>query len=404
MATAYNPKIVTDGLAALVDFANPKSFSPNTFPEGLDIYSWYVPKRGNTTGNGCTVEQDLVTPRSPVGGIPMKMNVTGNDPHIGSYNTATWNISTAANLQTWRVSVYAKASTTLTNCEIYIFGANSSGVSFVDGSYIGITNKTITVTTEWQRFDHLITFNNASVAFIQMRLDGPNSGGAGTTVWWDGLQVEPVAVTRFNPRGNQNYSNTFDLVDNSSDTIFSYPVYDSSGFLTFDGTNNYADLSVGTLGSVITVEMLVKMKSLSNVMPFGFTAYDVYTFSGQLGFNTAASDRYGLTSTQTTDLGILNNWRHFCFVMFNDVSLGSLPYTNNKIYVNGISYPLSQTAGTQSGTPRSFTNGLVRLSGWRSDSQYKMPMDLAIFKIYNKQLTDAEIQQNFAASRGRYGV
>lgn len=398
MATAYNSKIVTDGLAALVDFANPKSFSPNVFPSGLDIYSWYVSKKGNANGNFCTVEQDFTTSKSPAGGIPMKMNVTGNDPHIESYNTSIWNISTAATGQVWVISVWVKASVATTVESPVIFEVNSSG------NYTQVFSNNIAVTTEWQRISTTRTFTNVTTAFIQMRLDGPNTGGTGQTIWWDGLQVEPVSLTRFNSKHNSNYSNTFDVVDNSSDTIFSYPVYDSTGFLTFDGTNNYADLSVGTLGSVITVEMLVKLKSLTNRMPFGFTNYDVYTSSSAIGFNTAASDVYGLTSTQTTNLGILNNWRHFCFVMFNNVSSGSLPYTNNKIYVNGTSYPLTQITGTQSASTRSFTDGLVRLSGWRSDTQYKMPMDLAIFKIYNKQLTDTEIQQNFNACRGRFGL
>jgi hypothetical protein len=110
MAVGYNPKIVTDGLVSVIDFANPKSFSVNTFPNPLDIYGWYVPKRGNNTGNACTVAQDFDTPKSPAGGIPMRMDVTGNDPHISSTNASTWNISTVLNSQTWRVSVYAKAS------------------------------------------------------------------------------------------------------------------------------------------------------------------------------------------------------------------------------------------------------------------------------------------------------
>lgn len=407
MAVFSGPEIVNSGLIAAIDFANPKSFSTNTFPSGQDIYGWYVPLRGNATGNGCTVERDYTTSRSPADGVPLKMIMTGTgDPHIGSYNAPKWNISTAVTGQTWKVSVYAKSSVPMNNCEIYIFGANSLGVSsIVGGGWYGISSKTISVTTEWQRFDHFITFNNAEIAYIQMRLDGPNQTGLeNEAVWWDGLQVEPVSLTRFNPKYNQNYSQIFDLVDASSDTVFSYPAYNETGYITFDGTNNYADLSVGTLGDVITVEMLAKLNSSSSLMPFGFSNYDVYSGSSTLSFNTGASDRYGLDPTDALNAGVFGNWRHFCFVMFNNTSLSGIPYTNNKIYVNGVSYPLTQILNTQSPSVRSFTNGLVRLSGWVTSTQYKMPMDLALFKIYNKQLSDAEIQQNFEATRSRYGI
>lgn len=397
MSCHAGPNSVEDGLSLCLDFKNKRSFSPNTFPDSLDIYKWYTAIRGNNGGNNCTVAQDFSTSKSPAGGIPMRMDVTGNDAHIGSYNVSQWNVSTATTGQTWRVSVYAKASTALNDCQIFIFGCNSSGsASIPGGGWYGIASKALSVTPDWQRFDHYITFNNAEIAYIQMRLDGPDSNGAGTSVWWDGLQVEPVALTDFNPNHNQNYSKITNLVTNqSAATIFTYPTYSNSGSLNFDGSTDYADVSAGTLGSVITVEMIAKLNSYN--MPFGFNGYDVFAASGELGFNTGASDRYGLTSEQTTLLGIFNNWKHFCFVMVNNTSASSNPYTNNKIYVNGISYPLTQTVGSQNPNVKSFGDGSLRLSGWMSSSSYKMPMDLSLFKIYNRQLTDEEITQNFNA-------
>jgi hypothetical protein len=90
--------------------------------------------------------------------------------------------------------------------------------------------------------------------------------------------------------------------------------------------------------------------------------------------------------------------------MVNNTSLSNNPYTNNKIYINTVNQTLSQTAGTQSAPLRSFTAGTGRISGWTTDSLYKIPMDLITFKIYNKQLSQTEIQQNFNALRGRYGL
>ena len=64
-------------------------------------------------------------------------------------------------------------------------------------------------------------------------------------------------------------------------------------------------------------------------MIFGFNLYDVWTQNGAMGFNTASSDQYGISSTQVTNLGLLNQWKHYVFEMRSDVS-----YTNNKIYIN----------------------------------------------------------------------
>ena len=406
MATNYNSKIVTSGLITAMDFANPKSFSPNTFSNGLDIYSWYVAKRGNNTGNACTVEQDFITPRSPVGGIPMKMNVTGNDPHISSYNTATWNISTVANLQTWRLSVYAKASTTLNNCQIYIFGANSSGVSVVSGSYIGITSKTITVTTEWQRFDHFITFNNANVAFIHMRLDGPNADGSGTTVWWDGLQVEPVNLTAFNSKYNANYSSSTDLITSASSTITNYPAFTGQN-LSFDGVDDFLTIPNTSYPSAVSDNF---SQELWFRVPAAATWSDG-TNRGSIFTRGAYAGSHGIIRNVTDNS--IGFW-----VRGSTSGLGSASATitrdawyqvvgtwngaTARIYVNGA---LSSSANiTLAGTFTSTTWFVGSIQAQSGAVGNRFQGDVSNLKIYNRLLTDFEVAENFAAMRGRFGI
>lgn len=171
----------------------------------------------------------------------------------------------------------------------------------------------------------------------------------------------------------------------------------SPGYITFDGTTTYADFSISNISTTVTFELLVRMKGLSSNMPFGWGSYDLYGNAGALGFNTANSDVYGLTATQVTNLGILNNWVHLVCEMRSDVS-----YTNNKIYVNGNIQTLSQVLGAENAPTRTFNSGNGRISGWRGDTNYKTNMDLAIFKVYNRALTAAEVKQNYNAIRGRY--
>jgi hypothetical protein len=394
MAITAGPKVVEDGLVLSYDFANKKSFSANVHPGSTNIYDWYVGIRGNDGANQSTLSKDTI--ESPVGNTPLRMDVTGSDPHLGSYNSLAWNLDEATSGDTWTVSVYAKASTN-TTCAIFIFGINASG------QYIEAPAGSRSITTEWQRISFTHTFANSNTVYIQSRLDGPEPSGAGQTVWFDGWQVERGSTatnfTSFHSGGNildlSRKGNAGNLVNSPA---FSEDKY---GALVFDGSNDYIDFSAPAIASsnTATVEMWCKIKSFSNTMPFGWFAYDVYCSGGQMGYNTFNSDRYGLTSTQVTDLELLNNWKHYVFEMRSDVS-----YTNNKIYVNGENQSLSQTVGTESSGNRSFNNGNGRISGVRLNNLYRIPMDCAIFKVYDRALTPIEIKQNFEATRGRFNI
>ena len=97
----------------------------------------------------------------------------------------------------------------------------------------------------------------------------------------------------------------------------------NNGYFILDGTNDYIDFSVPNVGTTLSIEMWVRSKSfVINGMFLGFNIYDVWTGNGGLGYNTGASDVYGLTSTQVANLGLLNQWKHYVFEMRSDV-----PYT-----------------------------------------------------------------------------
>lgn len=407
MAVSYGTQVSTNDLVFYLDAGNYKSFSTNTFSSSLDLYTWYVSKRGNNTGNTCTVEQDFSTDRSPAGGIPMKMNVTGNDPHIGSYNAATWNISTALNGQTWRVSFYAKASTTLNNCEVYIFGANSSGNAAISGGgWYGITAKTITVTPQWQRFDHFITFSNADVAFIQMRLDGPNSGGAGTTVWWDGLQVERTSsLTAFKPQYNPNGSSWFDLISRNPGTLINAVSYTdaNSGSLVFDGVNDYVSIANNDSmrpATELTVECVIYPTSTpaswSQLIGYGQADYTNGNYLLFLETGTTlcrALARVNNTEYRcnTSYTAPLNQYTFITFTMKCGDAIRS--------YFNGVpNITTSLPAGT-------FTyNGTTSAYQIGSPGGSWYPGRISIMRMYSRALTATEVFNNFNSLRGRYGI
>ena len=174
-------------------------------------------------------------------------------------------------------------------------------------------------------------------------------------------------------------------------TLSNGPTYNGVGYLTFDGSDDYANFYAPSLGTTTTVEMLCKIGSGYNGrMFFGFLYYDVWCGSGNLGYNTAAGDVYGISSNSVTSLGLVNNWKHYVFEMRSDVS-----YTNNKIYINGVSQSLSQLQGGEQAAARNFNSGSGRISSWLASLNYPMPMDTIYFRVYNRALTTSEILLNY---------
>ena len=153
----------------------------NVIPSPLNIYSWMAP----AGANNATLSSDRATV-SPAGGVPMLMAVSGADPYTNTYNAPYWNVAPAAVGQTWRASVYVKASTT-TQAGIFLFGANAAG------TYLDVNASTETVGAPWILISLQLTLTNPSSTFMQIRLDGPDAGGAGQSIWWDQLQLYRIS-------------------------------------------------------------------------------------------------------------------------------------------------------------------------------------------------------------------
>lgn len=168
------------------------------------------------------------------------------------------------------------------------------------------------------------------------------------------------------------------------------------GYFEFDGVNDNIPFTLTNFGTTTTVEIWMKMKAFAEGMPFGFDRYDIYTGYSAMGFNTGAGDSYGLTPAQIASLGLLNQWKHYVFEMRSDVS-----YTNNKIYINGQLQVLSQNGGNELVSNRNFNGGLGKISGWLAGG-YHQAMDIALFRVYNRSLTQAEITNNYNAFRKRF--
>lgn len=185
----------------------------------------------------------------------------------------------------------------------------------------------------------------------------------------------------------------------SNGVLINNPTFNTSngGGVEFNGSN-YCNFFAPNLNTTTTVEMWCKIgNSYNNRMFFGWSSYDVYCGSNHLGYNTSNGDVYGISSTRVSSLGLVNKWVHYVFEMKSDVS-----YTNNKIYINGVSENLSQQQSTENPSQRNFNNGYGRIAGWLNSVGYLMPMVCSTFRVYNRALNQEEILQNYNTMRSKF--
>jgi hypothetical protein len=163
--------------------------------------------------------------------------------------------------------------------------------------------------------------------------------------------------------------------------------------------NTKIDFSANELtASRITVEMWALVDDFASGMFFGWYIHDVWTAGGTLGYNTGQGDVYGIPAARINQLNIRDRWAHYVFVM----QAGD--YNQNKIYINGVEQSLSQQYSNQYTPYTNFNSGNGRIGGWRLENSYQQVMDLGIFKIYNRQLTQAEITTSYNENLARFST
>ena len=403
MAVSVGPDCIENGLVLSLDPATTNTYSKNVHPKPNDIYGWFFDNSG--FASNCIVSKDT-TIVSPVGGNPLRMFVTGSDPQIQSYNAPIWNLFPASIGETWTVSVYVRATRPGTNGQLYLFGADNTGSAF--GTNSEISGPSVSFDTEWTRISNTFTFTK-NVSYIQTRLDGPDNGFVGQTIWWDGLQVE-----------NQSSATTFDgtrtttasIVDKFDNVIrpINAPTYNSVGYFDFDYTKSQY-LSLNNLSSLqfldrspYTLEAWVYptrnpgannytgIFDRESTISTGRNGYNIY-FLGSAGTQTVWVTERFMDSSATSAVVYLdqsvtvNNWQHI---------VATYDGTNLSLYRNGVLGNAVTATGNITNTTKSLNIGV------RGGNYFGGRISNA--KVYNRALTATEVAQNFAALRSRFGI
>ncbi len=84
--------------------------------------------------------------------------------------------------------------------------------------------------------------------------------------------------------------------------------------------------------------------------------------------------------------------------------MNSNSVTNNKIYVNGVQQILAQQYASPNNSTATFNGGIGRIGSWTINTNFIQPMYVTTFKIYNRELSAAEILTKFNKSKARHGL
>jgi hypothetical protein len=243
----------------------------------------------------------------------------------------------------------------------------------------------------------------------------------------DGLLVHlDAANKRSYPGSGDAWLNLAPYPDRSGSFADGVPPVVANGYASFTGVDspqsprvlvgaNFGSqiLEISELTEYVTVDMWLKLKTAltadddAKYICGWNTAYAVQVNGDALGYTGAAqtNEIYGIGNA--SELGLFNNWKHYCFVMLD--SRNGPTISDHKIYINGQSQVLSAQNGTVTqayfklnpftsclfGFPsRNFTGG----------ASATLNSDIAIVKVYTRQLSQAEVLQNFNAHKGRFNI
>jgi hypothetical protein len=345
----------------------------------------------------------LISELSPIG-TPAYRVV---DDNASSYLSCSNNITVPNDSNTYTLSIYIKKT----------FGATSARLGFNSGLTGGATavqlsqrfNSDTGVSSSgssedlglWWRWQFSLTNNgtgNTSLYCSFFPATGfydsvDNSSATGTAVV-SAIQVEQSSFAT--PFVNGTRSNTqalLDLTGNNTITANSL-TYASDGSFSFNGSSNFA--SVQTALDAKTIISWVKLSTSAggDYVVYGLDANGSDNWFGVNAnkvnlFATQFSDVNNFTVSGTTDLNTTNFYQ-ICGIIDGQTA---------RVFLNG----KLENSVTQAFTIGAW-NTAPTISRRGSLTQRYFPGIISSVSVYNRALSEDEVQKNFNAIRGIYGL
>lgn len=393
MSLSHAPQTVTNGLAFYYDMSNSKkswlgATTTNLISNG-DMSS------GITGYNTYETTPTIVTANDVPSTYGITRNVLqstgkatpGGGGTYGGFNMTAPSFTAG---QPYTISFYARS----------LGGSMTFGFSNQNGSGDNSNfSTTWTLTGQWQLF----TKTTTSLDLVKTQMYFYNSNLANTSFQIADLQIENRSfASPFTLTSRSNTQNILDLTKNLTITSTSL-TYNSDGSFSFDGAANYIDTgsyfnSIITGTSAFSLEFWINpgTTQVSNADIFGnhsdaFTGIVIqqngsttnqFYFAVGNGAAFTSSSNFNLTASVYNHLIVAKN------------------STYTSVYVNGTRVVYDNiTASISPNTNYTVKIGLGYQGGVRFFNG-KIP----VAKIYNRELSTAEVVQNYNAHRGKYGL
>lgn len=284
----------------------------------------------------------------------------------------------------WARSVTASAVGTTGSYQIYNYGATTpSGYS---------TGFTLGPVGVWQKYTLTFTPNNP----LAISYWFPGAGGIKYDI--SNIQFEPGTVANnFAPGTRANTETIRDLTNNNIITANSL-TYESNGTFSFNGSSNLITFPENTIFNTQTptVEVWVRTNATSQ-NGFFFEKGNVNTQYAlfQEGANITWRHTTNVGSLVAPAASFINTSQYAQIV-------GTYTAGDRRIYVNGIQVASDSLNYT---LPTNSSGCSIGVYGGATGSRgYYFNGTIGVVKVYNRALSAAEVQQNFNALRGRYGL
>ncbi len=402
MACAAGPDVSESGLVLALDGGNNKSHSSNRFISyGSGLITQDISFQVNGNGTFQRVAAGTV-----IGGYVVKTTDVVYSYALGSNGCHYHGNSAPIPAGSYATFSFDYLVTGATTYPITDFLANFE--NYGGGALSGSVATANILQNVWQRrtFTSGPTFSAGTQAmFLYPGSCGGRLADSGT-IYFRNPKVEWTNVDT----GDGNFSSMpnvttwYDMSGNGNNgTLTNTPYFfignastGSNGYISFDGTNDYIDcgnasslsITVGTVCAWFKKPLGSGYKGLVDKGRDGYGAWslNVDEISNRAKFKAyiSGSNREILASS---DYGN-NVWTYVC---------GVYDGTTLSIYQNGIISNSASYSGTIG------TNSVSVKIGAANDGLY-FDGNVSNAKIYNRALTAQEVQQNYNATRGRYGI
>lgn len=431
MAVFSGPKIVNNGLLLQVDAANLKSYDSN---ENLLVYSEDISQynsidKASVSTNQIAAPDGTLTADKLISTIPSGNNTCWVQRLTG----------VAIDTSTYTFSVFLKAGTspqTLINLQLSggTYQQSTATITWASNTITASSGGTAELTAYpngWYRLSITLTNNGTNnIVAPRVYVRGQGSGNVdGEYVYVWGLQLEkgssvgpyystPISIKTRGATWTDLISGAFSLVNSS---YYAYSA-NNNGYISFSRTmpsatetGGYASRSVsGALSALTyfhnnhTTEVWFFIK---NTAP---TNYDATETSSALLVHAGYHGGFEYTSDGISYLLWGNNgsggWTTNAVGISTPAAntWNQIVATRNgptlSMYLNGVLRTTGTITLDSSTTPTSNTLRIATAGDSAGPYSHHADVNVSLARMYNIALTAAEVDKNFNATRGRFGI